>query len=274
MLSAGIQKLPITWLSVDNFDNRVLCYKPTSINHNIHGCFLCRYRATGWFWWISGLRAVTMWSSSSFTKRRRISVASDCAHVSVLGPFLFLLFINDISNFPTDGRVANLFADDVMICASGDSVNEVKLNLQNCLDNISAWYRENRLRINSDKSRSMLVGMKAQLKSLNVDEFISNYEGAPLELVENAKYLGMSINPDISWDSHVQRLCQNVFYHLSSLRRLRSIFPRDILLQLYKTYIQPRLDYGITLYGCSAQKDIDLRRYRAHYDVIVMYWII
>ena len=194
--------------------------------------------------------------------------------MSVLGPFLFLLFINDISNFPTDGRVANLFADDVMISASGDSVNEVKLNLQNCLDNISAWYRENRLRINSDKSRSMLVGMKAQLKSLNIDEFISNYEGAPLELVENAKYLGMSINPDISWDSHVQRLCQNVFYHLSSLRRLRSIFPRDILLQLYKTYIQPRLDYGITLYGCSAQKDIDLRRYRAHYDVIVMYWII
>ena len=68
VLSAVIQKLPITWLSVDNFDDRVLCYKPTSINHNIHGCFLCRYRATGWFWWRSGLRAVAMWSSSSFTK--------------------------------------------------------------------------------------------------------------------------------------------------------------------------------------------------------------
>ena len=67
VLSAGIQKLPITWLSVDNFDDRVLCYKPTSINHNIHGCFLWSYRATGWFWWISGLRAVAMWSSSSFT---------------------------------------------------------------------------------------------------------------------------------------------------------------------------------------------------------------
>ena len=68
VLSAGIQKLPITLLSVDNFNDRVLCCKPTSINHNIHGCILCRYRATGWFWWISGLRAVAMWSSSSFTK--------------------------------------------------------------------------------------------------------------------------------------------------------------------------------------------------------------
>ena len=80
----------------------------------------------------------------------------------------------------------------------------------------------------------------------------------PLELVEHAKYLGMTINSDISWDFHVQRLCQNMYYHLSLLRRLRRIFPRDLLLQAYKSYVQPRLDYGITLYGCSTQNNIDL----------------
>ena len=68
----------------------------------------------------------------------------------------------------------------------------------------------------------------------------------------------MSINSDISWDFHVQRLCQNMYYHLSLLRRLRRIFPKELLLQVYKSYIQPRLDYGITLYGCSTQKNIDL----------------
>ena len=104
----------------------------------------------------------------------------------------------------------------------------------------------------------MLVGSEVQLKSLNVDEFILNYEGMSLKLVENAKYLGMSINSDISWDFHVQRLCQNIYYHLSLLRRLRRIFPKELLLQVYKSYIQPRLDYGITLYGCSIQKNIDL----------------
>ena len=177
---------------------------------------------------------------------------------SVLGPFLFLLFINDISNFTTDGCVTNLFADVAMIYASGDSVSEVQRKLQSCLSNISSWYQEDRLKINSDKSKVMLVGSKAQLKSLNVDEFILNYEGMPLELVENAKYLGMTINSDISRDFHVQRLCQNMYYHLSLLRRLRRIFPKDLLLQVYKSYVQPRLDYGITLYGCSTQKNIDL----------------
>ena len=80
----------------------------------------------------------------------------------------------------------------------------------------------------------------------------------PLELIENAKYLGMTIHSDISWDVHVQRLCQSMDYHLSLLRRLRRIFPKDLLLQVYKSYVQPRLDYGITLYGWSTQKNFDL----------------
>ena len=66
--SAGILNLPITSLPVDNFKDRALWCKPTGINYNMHGWILCRYWATGWFWWISGLRAVTMWSSASFTK--------------------------------------------------------------------------------------------------------------------------------------------------------------------------------------------------------------
>ena len=66
--SAGILNLPITSLPVDNFKDRALWCKPTGINYNMHGWILCRYCATGWFWWISGLRAVTMWSSASFTK--------------------------------------------------------------------------------------------------------------------------------------------------------------------------------------------------------------
>ena len=209
------------------------------------------------------------WFSAYLDKRKQavlchnklssfVDITSGVPQGSVLGPFLFLLFINDISNFTTDGCVTNLFADDAMIYASGDSVSEVQLKLQSCLLNISKWYRENCLKINSDKSKVMLVGSKAQLKSLNVDDFILKYEGTPLELVENAKYLGMSINSDISWDFHVQRLCQNMYYHLSLLRRLRPILPKDLLLQVYKSYIQPRLDYGITLYACSTQKNIDL----------------
>ena len=104
----------------------------------------------------------------------------------------------------------------------------------------------------------MLVRSKAQLMPLNVDELILNYECTPLELVENAKYLSMPINSDISRDFHVQRLCQNLYSHLPLLRRLHIISLRDLLLQVCQSHIQPRLDYGIILHGCSAQMNIDL----------------
>ena len=58
--------------------------------------------------------------------------------------------------------------------------------------------------------------------------------------------------------SPVRRLCQTTYNHISLLRRIRRIFPKNLLLQVYKSYIQPRLDYGITLYGSSTQKNVDL----------------
>ena len=121
-----------------------------------------------------------------------------------------------------------------MIYASRDSVSELQLRSQSCLMNSSKWYRENRLKINSDESKVMLTGSKAQSKSLNVDDFILKYKGTPFELVGNAKYLGMCINSDIR------------------------IFPKDLFLQVYKSYIEPLLDYGINLHCCSTQKNIEL----------------
>ena len=161
----------------------------------------------------------------------------------------------DISQFTTDGCLTNLYTDVSMIYASGDNILQVEEKLQQCVKKLSSWYKVNRLKINIDKTKVMLIGSKSQLKSLNVADFILSYDDKPLELVENAKYLGMFINCDISWDFHG---CQSTYYHISLLRRLRRIFPMNLLLQVYTSYIQPRLDYGITLYGCSTQKNIDL----------------
>ena len=65
-----------------------------------------------------------------------VDISSGVPHGSVLGPFLFLLFINDISNFAANGCLINLFADDTIIYTSGDSIDEVQSKLQTCLDNI------------------------------------------------------------------------------------------------------------------------------------------
>ena len=128
----------------------------------------------------------------------------------------------------------NLFADDIIVYTSGDSIEEVQNKLQTCLVNIYKLYSRNRLLINIDKSKVMIIGSIWQLKSLNLDDFVINYNDTPLELVERAKYLGMIINSDISWDCHIQNLWNQMRYLLSLSRRLRSIFPENLLLQVYK----------------------------------------
>ena len=87
---------------------------------------------------------------------------------------------------------------------------------------------------------------------------ILNYDGAPLELVENAKYIGMFMNCGISWDLHVRRVCLSTYCHVSLPRRLLCIFAMNHLLHVYKSYVQLRLDYGFTLYSCGTEKNIDL----------------
>ena len=88
----------------------------------------------------------------------------------------------------------NLFADEAIIHASDENVCEVQQKLQNLKNDISKLYQGNRLTIKSDKYQVMLVENKAQLKPLNVDKFIFNYEGTPLDVVENDKYLDMSMS--------------------------------------------------------------------------------
>ena len=148
--------------------------------------------------------------------------------------YFYHLYINEISNFAANGCLMNLFGDDIIVYTSGDSIEEVQNKLQTCLVNIYKLYSRNRLLINIDKSKVMIIGSIWQLKSLNLDDLVINYNDTPLELVERAKYLGMIINSDISWDCHIQNLCNQMRYLLSLSRRLRSIFPENLLLQVYK----------------------------------------
>ena len=68
---------------------------------------------------------------------------------SVLGPLLFLLFINDVSNFTTEGWVLNMYADDVIIYTSATTSDELQMKLQLCVDNVHQWYNMNRLTVSN-----------------------------------------------------------------------------------------------------------------------------
>ena len=111
----------------------------------------------------------------------------------MLGPILFLLFINDISNFTLEGCVLNMYADDVIIYVSADNVELLKHKLETCMNSVTRWYSNNCLSINKKKSSVMIIGSKFQLQSLQLDNFYISLDSDELELVERAKYLGLYV---------------------------------------------------------------------------------
>ena len=169
---------------------------------------------------------------------------------STLGPFLFLIFINDLSQCVPNGY-CSMFADDVAIYTTGKNINDVQDSLQNCVTNVNDWYDYNKLSVNTKKSNVMLIGSQRSIRS-NAVKLDINMSGNSLEQVSSTRYLGVHIDNMMKWDIHVQNICRNVSAKLATLNRVRKFLAKDVLTRIYCTSILPILDYACSVWGnCS-----------------------
>ncbi len=136
-----------------------------------------------------------------------------------LGPFLFLVFINDLSQAISDGY-NNIFADDACLYTIGKSVSEVQLSLQKCVTNADEWYVSNLLSINTTKSSVILVGSQQAIHT-NTSEFAIYLNNERLEEVTSARYLGLEIDSLLKCDVHVKMLSRIISINLATLSRSR-----------------------------------------------------
>ena len=90
----------------------------------------------------------------------------------------------------------------------------------------------------------MIIGSKAQLQSLHNDKMLIKLDSNKIEFVNKAKYIGLLVKDDVSWDEHILQLCKSMNYYVHVLRRLNNIIPKQLLLKVYKSYIHSILDYA------------------------------
>ena len=174
---------------------------------------------------------------------------------SVLGPTLFLLYINDINNY-LDNAVCNLYADDVMIYCSGENVSVVNEKLQSSLCCIKEWYDRNLLIVNASKSNSMLVTTR-QREALLLNDMQLFLGEDKLQDVDFCDYLGVKIDKNLNWNKYTSSLCSQLCSKIWVLSRLRKFLPYDILVQIFKSYIQPKIDYAITVWGYTNENNMN-----------------
>ena len=176
---------------------------------------------------------------------------------SVLGPVLFMLFVNDLSQHTYLGA-ANLYADDCLIYCTGNDVSNVNETLQMCIDDVTNWYDKNKLVLNAEKCNVMLVRSKHKLSQVNENECLDVLINQTLvSQVTNTDYLGINIQNTLSWDAQIHKVCKQLSRKVGMLSRIRKSTPRDILIKIYMSSIQPTIDYAITVWGNTTLANIN-----------------
>ena len=172
---------------------------------------------------------------------------------SVLGPLLFILYANDISANVNIGT-CNLYADDAIIYAPGNSVEETEEILSKCLTDVDKWYTENRLSVNANKSCSLLI--RSNRKYVDDKKFNVKIKNENIVTEKSTKYLGVTLDSTLNWQQHVQNSAAELRSKLSLFRRVSQFLPKHILSKIFLVYLQPRIDYCLTVWGYSSVANI------------------
>lgn len=180
---------------------------------------------------------------------------------SILGPTLFLIYINDLClTSLTNGKIIT-YADDTVLLFSGDSWQEVYSTAQNGFDSVNKWLRSNILTLNSDKTRVVNFFIRETNIQINHDivyhnclNFKSTNCSCPkIQKTTSIKYLGVIIDDKLNFYAHLDLLSARIRKLIVIFKNLRHVSDWKLLKSVYLALCQSLLTYCITSWGGTAK---------------------
>ena len=160
---------------------------------------------------------------------------------SILGPLLFLLFINDIDTNVVHSKVL-LYADDTVIYATHRDEQFAHLWMSEDLNILCTWCNKNHLTINLKKTKLMLFGTRNMSKTgIQYDTFMDGYK---LQYVKHFNYLGIKLENTLTFENHANETIRMVAHKLYSLSRIRKYINIGQAITIYRSMIVP---YGLIM---------------------------
>ncbi len=168
---------------------------------------------------------------------------------SVLGPLLFLLYINDIANCTNQGLFI-LFADDTNIFVEGCSKQDAYDKGNLVLSAVLKFMFLNKLHINMSKCCYMHFKPPMYQNTTDTDPiFELKIDDFPIKIAKETKFLGVIIDEDLSWNAHILALRRKLNHASATLNRIRDCIPEHLHRDLYHTLFESHLSYCISVWG-------------------------
>ncbi|MFZ2538156.1 MAG: reverse transcriptase family protein, partial [Oscillospiraceae bacterium] len=171
---------------------------------------------------------------------------------SILGPILFLIYINDL-NYASKLLQTIMFADDTNLFLTGKSLQQIETQLNEEMLVINEWFKSNKLSLNLTKTSYIIFGNKTY-QDLNI--FMHNTR---IERQYDAKFLGVILTSKLNWNKHIEIILSKTSKCLGIISKVRHLIPLHLTRMLYLTLVEPYLSY-CNLVWCSPGKSSILEK--------------
>ena len=174
---------------------------------------------------------------------------------SILGPLLFIIYINDIPEVAKYARWI-IFADDANIIITGDSLHEIQRNATELGKNLVGWVNSNGLALNLKKTTYMIFSPH---RKTNTSE--SNFElcinGRNIEHSAEARFLGVIVDEKLSWSKHIAEVKAKMCRYIGVMYKIKHLLPVKARIQIFHSFVQSHLNYCSLVWGFVAKSHID-----------------
>ena len=172
---------------------------------------------------------------------------------SVLGPLLFLIYINDLPNI-SDKLQFFLFADDTNIYYEDKDLKTLEKVINKELRKLSLWLNLNRLALNISKTNFVIFRTHQNKVDHNVTLILNR---KAIEQKSYVKYLGLLVDEHLSWEEHINGISKKISRSIGIITLLRNSMSKELLVNLYYSLIYSHLIYGIHVWGSACATKLE-----------------